>query len=165
MESRASVYILGVLAVASTTSDLTHPDTGSVRTFTVLENGLNDQEAIAPTHGGNSSLPMVLKSQQPCKQSEKSYCLNGICQYHEDPDQDTRHPICICNRGFTGTRCQHALLTSHAVKKTERDLYITVGIGIGLLLSGLAVLLAYYLRMRCEKSKTQYNACSIEARI
>ncbi|XP_059821464.1 epigen-like [Hypanus sabinus] len=158
MESRASVYILSALALAVALSEQTPASSISGRE-------LSGPETTAPAVRGNSSRFMALNSKQNCHQSDQDYCMNGICQYHEDHDQVTRYRICICDPGYTGTRCQHAILPSQGAEKSERYLYIAVGMGIGLLLSGLAVLFFYYFRSRCQKSKTMYSVCSSMARV
>ncbi|XP_062901167.1 epigen [Mobula hypostoma] len=166
MESRASVYILSALALAVALSEQTPtPASENLPTSNISGRELSGPETMAPAVRGNSSRFMALNLNKNCHQSDQGYCMNGICQYHEDHDQVTRHRICICQSGYTGTRCQHALLTSRGVEKSERYLYIAVGMGIGLLLSGLAVLFFYCFRSRCQKSKTTYSACSRMARV
>ncbi|XP_051901825.1 epigen-like [Pristis pectinata] len=165
MESGASVYILSVLALAVAVSESTTSVSETLPNSIVSENKSSGQESTAPTLRGNSSQFMALNSKQNCHQSEQDYCMNGICQYHESQDQVTKHRICICHQGYTGTRCQHVLLTSQGVEKSERFLNIAVGIGIGLLLSGLAVLFYYCCRKRCQKSNTMYSTCSRQARV
>ncbi|AYP74085.1 EGF-like protein [Fowlpox virus] len=37
-----------------------------------------------------------------CKNDYSSYCINGVCRYIVDLSE----VVCVCNRGYSGTRCE-----------------------------------------------------------
>ncbi|QZW33619.1 MPPV-296 EGF-like protein [Magpiepox virus 2] len=37
-----------------------------------------------------------------CKNDYNDYCINGICRYIVDLSE----VVCLCNRGYTGIRCE-----------------------------------------------------------
>ncbi|XP_055500027.1 epigen-like [Leucoraja erinacea] len=162
MESMASVYIFSVLALAAAVSDPTLTP-GPVTRPTVI--APHNQSRVQETHYGSSGRLMALSSKASCLQSDQDYCMNGICQYHEDSDLVTKYRICVCHPGYSGSRCQYAPLSTRTLEKSERYLYIAVGIGIGLSLSGLAVLLFYCLRWRAQERKMRYGACPRQANV
>ncbi|XP_038615769.1 epigen [Tachyglossus aculeatus] len=98
--------------------------------------------------------PEALKLPHTCLTDHHSYCINGVCAFHHD----LKKPLCRCPSGYTGERCEHLTLTSYAVDSYEK--YIAVGIGVGLLLSGLVAVLYCYVRKRCMKLKSPYKMCS-----
>ncbi|XP_067830979.1 epigen-like [Heptranchias perlo] len=158
--------ISAILALTAAASGVTHtPVTDSLRTSKVSQNESSAPETIAPAQRENPELPLALKIKHSCHESGQSYCMNGICKYHEDQDQVTKHRICVCKPGYTGERCQHMTLTSHTTEEPARYLYMAVGIGIGLLLSALAVVLFYCIQKRRQRSKTTYSKCSVVARV
>ncbi|XP_067902849.1 epigen-like [Heterodontus francisci] len=169
MESATGGFIFiisAILALATAASELTEtPVTGSLHTSNLFQNESDALETITPEPEGSPDVPMALKGKHSCYEGGQSYCMNGDCKYHEDQDQATRYRICVCKPGYAGERCQELSLLTHKHLESERYLYITVGFGIGLLLSGLAVILYYCCRNRCQQSKTTYSKCSVEARV
>uniref|UniRef100_UPI00398E744B epigen-like n=1 Tax=Pristiophorus japonicus TaxID=55135 RepID=UPI00398E744B len=153
--------ISAILALTAAAGELTQtPITDSLRTFNAFHNQSDAVETVSPAERGDLGVPQALTLKQACHEIDQSYCMNGICKYYEDQDQNNRHRICICKAGYNGERCQHMVLTSHTTPKSERYLYLAVGIGIGLFLSAFAVILYYCVRQRCQESKTTYSKCS-----
>uniref|UniRef100_A0A8C0VKX0 methenyltetrahydrofolate cyclohydrolase n=1 Tax=Cyanistes caeruleus TaxID=156563 RepID=A0A8C0VKX0_CYACU len=97
--------------------------------------------------------PKLLKLMQTCLEEHHSYCINGLCAFHSE----LRKPICKCLAGYNGERCEHLTLNSYAHNSYER--YIAVGIGIGILTSGILAIIYYYVRKRCRKLKSPYKVC------
>lgn len=90
---------------------------------------------------------------QTCLEEHHSYCINGLCAFHSE----LRKPICKCLAGYNGERCEHLTLNSYAHNSYER--YIAVGIGIGILTSGILAIIYCYVRKRCRKLKSPYKVC------
>ncbi|OXB66002.1 hypothetical protein ASZ78_006657 [Callipepla squamata] len=86
--------------------------------------------------------PRLLKLMQTCLEEHHSYCINGLCAFHSE----LRKPICKCLAGYNGERCEHLTLNSYAHNSYER--YIAVGIGIGILTSGILAIIYCYVRKR-----------------
>ncbi|CAM5139021.1 unnamed protein product, partial [Natator depressus] len=84
--------------------------------------------------------PIALKLMQSCLEEHNSYCINGLCAFHNE----LKKPICRCLTGYSGERCEHLTLNSYALNSYER--YIAVGIGAGMLLSGIIALSYCYVR-------------------
>ncbi|XP_041052097.1 epigen-like [Carcharodon carcharias] len=160
-----SIFIINaILALATATSEHTQlPITEPLHTFNVSQNTSDALETIMSEHKENPDVPRALEVKHSCYEGGQNYCMNGDCRYHED--QVTRYRMCVCKAGYMGERCQHLTLPSHTAQESERYLYITVGIGIGLFFSGLIALLYYCCRNRCQRSKTMYSKCSIQARV
>ncbi|XP_048703031.1 epigen [Caretta caretta] len=95
--------------------------------------------------------PIALKLIQSCLEEHDSYCINGLCAFHNE----LKKPICRCLTGYSGERCEHLTLNSYALNSYER--YIAVGIGAGMLLSGIIALIYCYVRKRCGKLKSPYK--------
>ncbi|KAE8630900.1 hypothetical protein XENTR_v10001010 [Xenopus tropicalis] len=87
----------------------------------------------------------------PCSKEYLNYCLNGHCVFHAD----LTTPLCRCDSGFTGERCEHMTLSTYS--PDEEAVYIAIGIGVGLLISGVIVFIWYYWKKRCKK--TDYETC------
>ncbi|TFK04188.1 putative bifunctional methylenetetrahydrofolate dehydrogenase/cyclohydrolase 2 [Platysternon megacephalum] len=84
--------------------------------------------------------PIALKLMQSCLEEHDSYCINGLCAFHSE----LKKPICRCLTGYNGERCEHLTLNSYALNSYEH--YIAVGIGAGMLLSGIIALIYCYVR-------------------
>ncbi|XP_063193337.1 bifunctional methylenetetrahydrofolate dehydrogenase/cyclohydrolase 2, mitochondrial isoform X2 [Chroicocephalus ridibundus] len=97
--------------------------------------------------------PKLLKLMQTCLEEHHSYCINGLCAFHSE----LRKPICKCLAGYNGERCEHLTLNSYAHNSYER--YIAVGIGVGILTSGILAIIYCYVRKRCRKWKSPYKIC------
>ncbi|XP_041315528.1 probable bifunctional methylenetetrahydrofolate dehydrogenase/cyclohydrolase 2 isoform X1 [Pyrgilauda ruficollis] len=97
--------------------------------------------------------PKLLKLMQTCLEEHHSYCINGLCAFHSE----LRKPICKCLAGYNGERCEHLTLNSYAHNSYER--YIAVGIGIGILTSGILAIIYCYVRKRCRKLQSPYKVC------
>ncbi|XP_054680114.1 bifunctional methylenetetrahydrofolate dehydrogenase/cyclohydrolase 2, mitochondrial isoform X6 [Grus americana] len=97
--------------------------------------------------------PKLLKLMQTCLEEHHSYCINGLCAFHSE----LRKPICKCLAGYNGERCEHLTLNSYARNSYER--YIAVGIGVGILTSGILAIIYCYVRKRCRKLKSPYKVC------
>ncbi|XP_030306019.1 probable bifunctional methylenetetrahydrofolate dehydrogenase/cyclohydrolase 2 isoform X1 [Calypte anna] len=97
--------------------------------------------------------PKLLKLMQTCLEEHHSYCINGLCAFHSE----LRKPICKCLAGYNGERCEHLTLNSYAHNSYER--YIAVGIGVGILTSGILAIIYCYVRKRCRKLKSPYKVC------
>ncbi|XP_074922173.1 epigen [Chelonoidis abingdonii] len=95
--------------------------------------------------------PIALKFMQSCLEEHDSYCINGLCAFHSE----LKKPICRCLTGYNGERCEHLTLNSYALISYEH--YIAVGIGAGMLLSGIIALIYCYVRKRCRKLKSPYK--------
>uniref|UniRef100_A0A8C4W1K7 Epithelial mitogen n=1 Tax=Gopherus evgoodei TaxID=1825980 RepID=A0A8C4W1K7_9SAUR len=89
--------------------------------------------------------PIALKFMQSCLEEHDSYCINGLCAFHSE----LKKPICRCLTGYNGERCEHLTLNSYALNSYEH--YIAVGIGTGMLLSGIIALIYCYVRKRYGK--------------
>lgn len=59
--------------------------------------------------------------------------------------------FCRCLAGYNGERCEHLTLNSYAHNSYER--YIAVGIGVGILTSGILAIIYCYVRKRYGKSE------------
>ncbi|XP_030333893.1 probable bifunctional methylenetetrahydrofolate dehydrogenase/cyclohydrolase 2 isoform X6 [Strigops habroptila] len=97
--------------------------------------------------------PKLMKLMQTCLEEHHSYCINGLCAFHSE----LRKPICKCLAGYNGERCEHLTLNSYAHNSYER--YIAVGIGVGILTSGILAIIYCYVRKRCRKLKSPYRVC------
>uniref|UniRef100_A0A803VHZ7 methenyltetrahydrofolate cyclohydrolase n=1 Tax=Ficedula albicollis TaxID=59894 RepID=A0A803VHZ7_FICAL len=97
--------------------------------------------------------PKLLKLMQTCLEEHHSYCINGLCAFHSE----LRKPICKCLAGYNGERCEHLTLNSYAHNSYER--YIAVGIGVGILTSGILAIIYCYVRKRCRKLRSPYKVC------
>ncbi|KAM6261713.1 bifunctional methylenetetrahydrofolate dehydrogenase/cyclohydrolase 2, mitochondrial isoform 1-T1 [Porphyrio hochstetteri] len=97
--------------------------------------------------------PKLLKLMQTCLEEHHSYCINGLCAFHSE----LRKPICKCLAGYNGERCEHLTLNSYARNSYER--YIAVGIGVGVLTSGVLAIIYCYVKKRCRKLKSPYKVC------
>ncbi|KAM4672387.1 bifunctional methylenetetrahydrofolate dehydrogenase/cyclohydrolase 2, mitochondrial isoform 2-T6 [Amazona ochrocephala] len=97
--------------------------------------------------------PKLMKLMQTCLEEHHSYCINGLCAFHSE----LRKPICKCLAGYNGERCEHLTLNSYAHNSYER--YIAVGIGMGILMSGILAIIYCYVRKRCRKLKSPYSVC------
>uniref|UniRef100_A0A8C7EAF5 Epithelial mitogen n=1 Tax=Nothoprocta perdicaria TaxID=30464 RepID=A0A8C7EAF5_NOTPE len=105
------------------------------------------------TEVDHTEQPRLLKLMQACLEEHHSYCINGLCAFHSE----LRKPICKCLAGYNGERCEHLTLNSYAHNSYER--YIAVGIGIGILTSGILAIIYCYVRKRCRKLKSPYKVC------
>uniref|UniRef100_A0AAY5LC77 Epithelial mitogen n=1 Tax=Esox lucius TaxID=8010 RepID=A0AAY5LC77_ESOLU len=88
----------------------------------------NQAEPLLPVNGSDMEAPQVLKMSKPCKEEDKSYCLNGQCFYPHDSDT----PACKCDASYSGQRCgllTH-LATLHDLTKTEEVIAICVGVAL-----------------------------------
>nr|XP_033796344.1 epigen isoform X2 [Geotrypetes seraphini] len=92
----------------------------------------------------------------PCLEEHQSYCIHGLCSFHKDLSLR----ICRCFSGYTGERCEHLTLNLHSTD--SRVNYIAVGVGVGLLISGIIAFIYCIVQMRCLKSKSPYKICSRE---
>ncbi|PKU38600.1 epigen [Limosa lapponica baueri] len=90
--------------------------------------------------------PKLLKLMQTCLEEHHSYCINGLCAFHSE----LRKPICKCLAGYNGERCEHLTLNSYAHNSYER--YIAVGIGVGILTSGILAIIYCYVRKSGEQN-------------
>ncbi|XP_006898514.1 PREDICTED: epigen isoform X4 [Elephantulus edwardii] len=52
--------------------------------------------------------PITLKFSPPCLEDHNSYCINGVCTFH----QELEKAICRCLTGYTGERCECLKLKS-----------------------------------------------------
>nr|XP_034990986.1 epigen [Zootoca vivipara] len=93
---------------------------------------------------------------QSCLEDQHSYCINGICIFHKE----LQVPTCRCLAGYSGERCEHLMLNSHA--QDPNDHYIAVGIGAGMLLIGLFAAIYCCLRKRYRKTNSSYKVCREE---
>ncbi|XP_054680110.1 bifunctional methylenetetrahydrofolate dehydrogenase/cyclohydrolase 2, mitochondrial isoform X2 [Grus americana] len=89
--------------------------------------------------------PKLLKLMQTCLEEHHSYCINGLCAFHSE----LRKPICKCLAGYNGERCEHLTLNSYARNSYER--YIAVGIGVGILTSGILAIIYCYVRKSMDR--------------
>ncbi|NP_001091330.1 epithelial mitogen L homeolog [Xenopus laevis] len=92
-----------------------------------------------------------IKDGNPCYKEYLNYCLNGQCLFHAD----LTTPLCRCDSSFTGERCEH--MTLPAYSHDEEAVYIAIGIGVGLLISGAIFFIWYYWKKRCKKPV--YETC------
>ncbi|XP_061201846.1 epigen isoform X3 [Neopsephotus bourkii] len=104
-------------------------------------------------HTDYTEQPKLMKLMQTCLEEHRSYCINGLCAFHSE----LRKPICKCLAGYNGERCEHLTLNSYAHNSYER--YIAVGIGVGILTSGILAIIYCYVRKRCRKLKSPYSVC------
>ncbi|XP_029091197.1 epigen [Monodon monoceros] len=142
-----SVYIL-FNAVTALTEE-------AARTVTPPITTQQSNWTINKTEAGYTEGPLALRFSHPCLEDHHSYCINGVCAFHDELEK----AICRCFTGYTGERCEHLTLTSYAVDPYEK--YISIGIGVGLLLSGFLVIFYCYIKKRCLKLKSPYNnVCS-----
>ncbi|XP_006898512.1 PREDICTED: epigen isoform X2 [Elephantulus edwardii] len=95
-----SVYLL-FNAMAAFTEEasitVTPPITTQLSNWTV-----NKTEADA------TERPITLKFSPPCLEDHNSYCINGVCTFH----QELEKAICRCLTGYTGERCECLKLKS-----------------------------------------------------
>ncbi|XP_025053848.1 epigen isoform X1 [Alligator sinensis] len=104
---------------------------------TELWNNWTKKDAEEYTEGA-----VFLKLMQSCLEEHHSYCINGLCAFHNE----LKKPICKCLAGYNGERCEHLTLNSFALDSYEH--YIAVGIGVGMLLSGIVGVIYCYFRKR-----------------
>ncbi|XP_067413466.1 epigen [Emydura macquarii macquarii] len=109
------------------------------------------ERLLIPSDADYPKEPMLLKFMQSCLEEHHSYCINGLCALHSE----LRKPICRCLTGYNGERCEHLTLSSYAHNSYEH--YIAVGIGTGMLLSGIIAIIYCYVRKRCRKLKSPYK--------
>ncbi|XP_073444087.1 epigen [Dendrobates tinctorius] len=82
-----------------------------------------------------------------CPEDLASFCINGHCIILESLEE----PLCRCNSEFTGERCEQIILSAIKIKEMEAA-HIAIGIGIGLLISGLIVVIWLNKEKRCKRS-------------
>ncbi|XP_073511409.1 epigen [Phyllobates terribilis] len=92
-----------------------------------------------------------------CPEDLASFCINGHCIILKSLGE----PLCRCNSGFIGERCEQIILSAVKVKEMEAT-HIAIGIGIGLLISGLIVFIWFYKEKRCKKSAPNHLRCNAE---
>ncbi|OCT97271.1 epigen [Xenopus laevis] len=92
-----------------------------------------------------------IEDNNPCRKEYLNYCLNGQCVFHAD----LTTPLCRCDTSFTGERCEHMTLLAYS--QDEEAVYIAIGIGVGLLISGAIFFIWYCWKKRCKK--TDYETC------
>ncbi|NP_001290855.1 epigen precursor [Esox lucius] len=113
----------------------------------------NQAEPLLPVNGSDMEAPQVLKMSKPCKEEDKSYCLNGQCFYPHDSDT----PACKCDASYSGQRCgllTH-LATLHDLTKTEE--VIAICVGVALFLCCIATIIYCCVRRRCQKLYLPYK--------
>ncbi|XP_030048355.1 epigen [Microcaecilia unicolor] len=89
----------------------------------------------------------------PCLEEHRSYCIHGFCSFHKDLSLR----ICRCFSGYTGERCEHLTLNTYSTDSPVN--YIAVGVGVGILLSGIIAFIYCTVQMRCVKPKSPYKIC------
>ncbi|KAJ8005555.1 hypothetical protein DPEC_G00119160 [Dallia pectoralis] len=106
-----------------------------------------------PVNESDKETPRVLKMSKPCKEKDKSYCLNGLCMYPADSDT----PACTCPEHYTGSRCG---LMSHKTTSifTQTEEVIGVCVGVALFLCCLAAIIYCCVKRRCQKLYLPYKA-------
>ncbi|CAH2301412.1 epigen isoform X1 [Pelobates cultripes] len=87
------------------------------RNFTIIKTGDEDLE---PKQQNN-----------PCLDEFQHFCINGHCTFHKE----LRIPLCRCLSNYTGERCEQFFLAS--INPDDKATYLAIGIGMGLLISGL----------------------------
>ncbi|KAM4048908.1 epigen [Anomaloglossus baeobatrachus] len=92
-----------------------------------------------------------------CPEDHASYCINGHCFILKSLGE----PLCRCNSGFTGERCEHIILSAIQIKEMEAT-HIAIGIAVGLLISGIIVIIWFYTGKRCKKSVPNHLRCNAE---
>ncbi|XP_075045646.1 epigen [Mixophyes fleayi] len=105
----------------------------------------------------DKELKNITQEETACPGEYASFCINGDCVFHKAVDT----PLCRCSSGFTGERCEHFILPATYGKEIEAT-YIAIGIGVGLLISGLIVFVLCYRQKRCKKSTQNYGMCNGE---
>ncbi|XP_075421611.1 epigen [Ascaphus truei] len=106
--------------------------------------------------GDTTMEPVLQNVKNICFEEYYNYCINGLCTFHKQLNL----PICRCLSGYTGERCEHMVLSSY--KSDDQVTYVAIGIGFGLLLSGIIGFVWCYMDKRCTKSKSTYEMCSEE---
>ncbi|KAG8454227.1 hypothetical protein GDO86_000751 [Hymenochirus boettgeri] len=94
---------------------------------------------------------ITTQHRNPCLDEYQEFCLNGHCVFNTH----LTSPLCRCHSGFTGERCEHMLLPSHTTE--DKAVYIAIGIGLGLLISGVFIFIWHYRKKRCRR--TEYENC------
>ncbi|KAG8593305.1 hypothetical protein GDO81_000790 [Engystomops pustulosus] len=95
-----------------------------------------------------------------CTEDDESFCLHGHCTIH----QSLGEPICRCDFGFTGERCEHLILSAINVKETDATQF-AIWLGAGLLITGLIALIWFYKKERCKKSRQNNETCNTEEQL
>lgn len=67
--------------------------------------------------------------------------------------------FCRCLAGYNGERCEHLTLNSYAHNSYER--YIAVGIGVGILTSGILAVIYCYVRKRYGRYVTLLHSSEL----
>ncbi|XP_075139803.1 epigen [Leptodactylus fuscus] len=95
--------------------------------------------------------------EEGCTEDYASFCIHGQCIVLKSLEE----PICRCNSGFTGERCEHVILLASKRKEMEAT-NIAIGIGIALLISAVIAFIYFYKEKRCKKSAQNHVKCNIE---
>nr|XP_020844253.1 proepiregulin isoform X2 [Phascolarctos cinereus] len=82
-----------------------------------------------------------------CGEDMQGYCLHGQCIYVVDMSQH----FCRCEVGYTGSRCEHFLLTVQ--KPLSKEYVVLTVILVLLFLIIMAGSIYYFLRYKNRKSK------------
>ncbi|XP_075705916.1 epigen [Rhinoderma darwinii] len=115
---------------------------------------------ISPYTSNRNSTPESNNNflyEDACPEDYTSFCINGGCFFLKSIGE----PLCRCNSGFTGQRCENIILSATKVNEMEAT-HIAVGIGVGLLISGLIAFLWFYKEKRCKKTGQNHTRCNIE---
>ncbi|XP_043829412.1 proepiregulin [Dromiciops gliroides] len=86
-----------------------------------------------------------------CEEDMQGYCLHGQCSYVVDMSQH----VCRCELGYTGSRCEHFLLTVH--KPLSKEYVVLTVILVFLVLIIIAGSIYYFLRWYKNRKSKESN--------
>ncbi|XP_069832866.1 bifunctional methylenetetrahydrofolate dehydrogenase/cyclohydrolase 2, mitochondrial-like isoform X1 [Dendropsophus ebraccatus] len=122
-----------IIVAAAVMTGFSAAPSGTLSPYTIKRNSTESQEhALYETR---------------CPEDFASFCIHGHCFVLKSLGE----PSCRCISGFTGERCEHIILSTTQVKEIEAT-HIAIGIGVGLLISGLIAFIWFYKEKRCKKS-------------
>ncbi|XP_040023689.2 MAM and LDL-receptor class A domain-containing protein 1 [Gasterosteus aculeatus] len=97
-----------------------------------------------------------------CHDCPRLYCLDrGSCIVEK------HGPVCMCNRGWTGNRCHVKEKPSLSTSKPELEdtqlaaVYVGIGIGLLLLVAGVAVCTLAFCKKKCYPGKPGPMRCGV----
>ncbi|KAB5540200.1 hypothetical protein PHYPO_G00099150 [Pangasianodon hypophthalmus] len=97
---------------------------------------LNTTRNLNITQNFTHNEPWVLPVHRLCSGQNESYCINGVCSFHENINTLS----CTCHSGFMGKRCELRDLTSGVSTYYNLEEVIALSCGVILLLACVCVL-------------------------
>ncbi|KAF4070319.1 hypothetical protein AMELA_G00284240 [Ameiurus melas] len=90
-------------------------------------------------------------------QRRESYCINGLCLFHENISMPSCTCMCRCHSGYLGTRCELRQNTGSVTGSYNLEEVISISCGVILLLACACVLGCCFYRKWVSKQAPPYK--------